>query len=159
MSRRFLFFCFGSCATLSVRACALSPLQSKLFPKSSPNPYECMHEGSDSMHTHTQVAEIPKKSWWLILNDVHLPHCPIEAFFKEKNLMVQTPPFPAKFWLCACRYLLLRIVVLNLFWWQSRIFNSSHMQITHFFRWRPNLKKVFHSLRFHWQIEVFFGRL
>ena len=54
-------------------ALALSSFyQSKPFPKFSPNPNECMHERSEDacMHAHARVAEVPKKSGQLILNDI-----------------------------------------------------------------------------------------
>ena len=86
---------------------------------------------------------------WVVL--LCLAHRPIEAFLERKNVMVQFPLSPAKFWLRACHYFMFRTVVLNLFWLQSGIINRSRMQITRFFRWRPNLKKNLVSL-FRWGI-------
>ena len=66
-----LFFrkLYNSC--MSARA--LSSLRSLLYPKSIPNPYECMHEKRDSVHAHTQVVKDFQKSRTAhILNDVHL---------------------------------------------------------------------------------------
>ena len=48
---------------------ALSSLQSKLFPKSSPTLMKARMRKARALHAHKQVAEILKKRRQLILND------------------------------------------------------------------------------------------
>ena len=85
---------------------------------------ELLPNGSENKHNTIQIAFtlllFPKnqKNWTFLM----YLSCPSLfstlsnwSILEWKNLMVQSPLSPAKFWLCACHYLLLRTVVFNFF--------------------------------------------